>query len=172
MNTKTMEGLVGAKTNMEMANTPFRVLKEARRRGDTATMERAMGYMNDLSEKAESYQVKADEGMKEDAKEAREKAELERNKAIEKRREEREISEEKLEESRAKNEESKIDSVEISEDGKALQKEAAADGTADAEAQSKEPSAKEPITYVKVDVNTVETAPMKEIKGASVDCSV
>ena len=70
MNTKTMEGLVGAKTNMEMANTPFRVLKEARRRGDTATMERAMGYMNDLSEKAESYQVKADEGMKEDAKEA------------------------------------------------------------------------------------------------------
>ena len=61
-----------------------------------------------------------------------------------------------------------MDSVEISEDGKALQKEAAAD----AEAQSKEPAAKEPITYVKVDVNTVETAPMKEIKGASVDCSV
>ena len=75
MNTKTMEGLVGASTNMEMVNTPFRVFREARRRGDTATMERAMGYMNEFSEKAESYKVKADEGMKEDAKEAREKAE-------------------------------------------------------------------------------------------------
>lgn len=173
MNTKTMEGLVGAKTNMEMVNTPFRVYKQARLKGDTETMERAMGYVNEFSEKAESYKVKADEGMKEDAKDAREKAELERKKAIEKRREEREDSEKKLEESRAKNEESKVDSVEISEDGKVLQKEAVTAETVDAEVQSQKPAAQqEPVTYVKADTNIVETAPMKEMKGASVDCSV
>lgn len=172
MNTKTMEGLVGAKTNMELLNTPFRVYKEARLRGDTETMERAMGYVNEFTEQAESYKAKADEGMKEDAKEAREKAELERKKAIEKRREEREDLEEKLEESRTKNAERKTDSVEISKDGKVLQKEAAAYETNGAEVQSKESVAKEAITYVKQDASTVETAPMKEIKGASVDCSV
>ena len=42
MHTKTMEGLIGARTNMEMLNTPFRVFKEARLKGDTAMMERAM----------------------------------------------------------------------------------------------------------------------------------
>ena len=172
MNIKTMEGLVGASTNMEMVNTPFRVFREARRRGDTATMERAMGYMNEFSEKAESYKVKADEGMKEDAKEAREKAELECKKAIEKRREERENSEKKLEESRAKNKGSKMDSVEIGEDGKALQKEAAAEETAGTEVQRKEPVLQELTTYVKLDVDTVKTVLMKETKGVSVDYSV
>ena len=172
MNTKTMEGLVGARTNMEMVNTPFRVYKQAGLKGDTETMERAMGYMNEFSEKAESYQAKADEGMKEDAKEAREKAELERKQAIEKRREEREDSEKRLEESRAKNKESKMDSVEISEDGKALQKEAVTEETVDAEVSSKKPAAQEPVTYVKADPSIVKTAPMKEMKGAAVDCSV
>ena len=172
MNTKTMEGLVGAKTNIEMLNTPFRIFKGARRRGDTAAMERAMGYMNEFSEKAELYQAKADEGMKEDAKEAREKAELERKKAIEKRRAERENSEERLEESRAKNEAGKMDSVEISEDGKALQKETAAKETAGAEVPSQEPAAQEFATYVKLDACAVQMAPMKETKGVSVDCSV
>lgn len=42
MHTKTIEGLVGASTNVNLLNTPMRVFKEARRRGDTATMERAM----------------------------------------------------------------------------------------------------------------------------------
>ena len=32
MNTKTMEGLAGAATNMNLMNTPMRVYKEARRR--------------------------------------------------------------------------------------------------------------------------------------------
>ena len=88
MNTKTMEGLVGARTNMELVNTPMRVYKEARRRGDTATMDRAMGYVSDLEDKAQDYKVKADEGMKADAEEAREEAKAEREKAIERRREE------------------------------------------------------------------------------------
>lgn len=105
MNTKTMEGLVGARTNMDLLNTPFRVYKEARRRGDTATMERAMGYAAEFSDRADEYQAKADKGMKEDAEEAREKAKLEREKAIQKRREEREKIEEKKMEERIENKE-------------------------------------------------------------------
>ena len=69
MHTKTMEGLAGANTNMKLLNTPFHVYKDAERRGDTAVMERAMGYVGDFAEKAEDYQKKAEKGMKEDAKE-------------------------------------------------------------------------------------------------------
>ena len=82
MHTKTMEGLAGASTNMKLLNTPFRVYKDAERRGDTAVMERAMGYVGDFAEKAEDYQKKAEKGMKEDAKEAREKAKTEQEKRI------------------------------------------------------------------------------------------
>lgn len=116
MNTKTMEGLVGARTNINMVNTPMRVYKEARRKGDTATMERAMGYVNEFEDEAVQYKTKVDAGMKEEAKKAREKAELEREKAIKKRREEREKLEERIEEKR----EAKQDKVEISEEGRAL----------------------------------------------------
>ena len=77
MHTKTMEGLAGASTNMKLLNTPFRVYKDAERRGDTAVMERAMRYVGDFAEKAEDYQKKAEKGMEEDAKEAREKAKTE-----------------------------------------------------------------------------------------------
>ena len=89
MHTKTMEGLIGARTNMNLMNTPMRVFKEARRKGDTETMERAMGYVGDFSDKAEEYKAEADKGMEEDAKEARKKAELQREEAVRKRREER-----------------------------------------------------------------------------------
>ena len=116
MNTKTMEGLVGARTNINMVNTPLRVFKEARRKGDTATMERAMGYVNEFEDKADEYKIKADAGMQEEAKEARERAEAEREKAIEKRKAEREKLEERMEE----NKEAREDKVEISEGGKAL----------------------------------------------------
>lgn len=119
MNTKTMEGLAGARTNINMVNAPMRIYKEARRKGDTATMERAMGYAGEFAGKAEEYKAEADEGMKEDVKEARERAELQREKAIEKRREERGKLEERTDESR----EAKEDKVEISEDGKVLLKE-------------------------------------------------
>lgn len=137
MHTKTMEGLIGARTNMDLLNTPFRVYKEARRRGDEAAMERAMGYVTEYANKADEYKTKADEGMKEDAEEARKKAELEREKAIRKRREEREKLEEKIEENKDKNDETVI--VEVSEEGKAMLKEnAAVDG-----------NEKEPVIYTK-----------------------
>ena len=59
MNTKTMEGLSGASANMKLVNTPMRVFREAKRRGDTATMERAMGYAGQFFNKAEEYKNKA-----------------------------------------------------------------------------------------------------------------
>ncbi len=56
MHAKTMEGLAGASMSMKLMNTPIRVYKEAERRGDTAVMERAMGYASDFADKAEDYQ--------------------------------------------------------------------------------------------------------------------
>lgn len=118
MNTKTMEGIVGAKTNMNMVNTPMRIYREAERRGDTGVMERAMGYAGEYTQKAESYRKEAEEGMREDAKEAREKEKAEREEAIEKRKEQREETEKRIQGLR----EQKADTVEISEEGKALLK--------------------------------------------------
>ena len=89
MHTKTMEGLIGARTNMDMTNVPMRVFKEARRKGDTATMERAMGYVNDFEDRAYQYKDTAEEGMKQEAEEAKEKAKQKLEETIEKRREER-----------------------------------------------------------------------------------
>ncbi len=120
MHTKTMEGLIGAGTNINHVNTPLRVYKEAERRGDTGTMERAMGYVSEFSKKAGEYQEVADDGLREDAKEAKEKEKLEREKAIEKRRNERQEAEEKMEERKEAN----VDTVEISDEGKRLLAEA------------------------------------------------
>ena len=69
MNMKTMDGLIGARMNIDMMDVPIRVYKEARLKGDTATMERAMDYAGKCSDKAWEYEAKADEGMKEEAKE-------------------------------------------------------------------------------------------------------
>ena len=123
MNTKTMEGLVGASTNINLLNTPFRVFKEARRKGDTATMERAMGYVAEFADKAEDYKSEAYKGMEEDAKEAKEKEKLMREEAIQKRREEREKLDEWIDENRSEDKDViNIDTVEISEEGRALLK--------------------------------------------------
>ena len=101
MHAKTMEGLAGASMNMKILNTPFRVYKEAERRGDTAVMERAMGYVSDFAAKAKDYQKEAEKGMEEDREEAREKAKEAQEDAIRKRREEREEMEKRIEESRS-----------------------------------------------------------------------
>ena len=118
MHAKTMEGLIGARTNIELLNTPFRVYKEARLKGDTAKMEQAMGYMRDCYEAAYEFKEEADEGMKEDAEENRKIAEEQREEVIRKHREEREKLEERIEENR--NTRADTDSVEISEEGKEL----------------------------------------------------
>ena len=89
MHTKTMEGLIGARTNMNLVNTPMRVYKEARRKGDLGAMERAMGYACDFAGRAEEYKEVADEGMKKESEEAKEKEKLELEEELEKKREER-----------------------------------------------------------------------------------
>ncbi len=150
MHTKTMEGLAGASMSMKLMNTPLRVYKEAEQRGDTAVMERAMGYMGDFAEKAEDYQKVTEKGMKEDAKEAGEKAKLEQENAIRNRKEEREEQEKRIEESRNED----TDTVSISESGKAvLSEKASADQTgkdSTISAEKPEDSVKtEPVTYTK-----------------------
>ena len=115
MHAKTMEGLAGASMSMKLMNTPIRVYKEAERRGDTAVMERAMGYASDFADKAEDYQKTTEKGMKEDAKEAREKAKAEQENAIQKRREQREELKKRIEENRKGN----TDAISISESEKA-----------------------------------------------------
>ena len=148
MNTKTMEGLVGASTSINLLDTPFKVYKEARQKGDTGAMERAIGYVGEFSDKAEKYKAEADEGMKEDAKEAGEKAELERERMIQKRREERQEFEKRTEENRSK------DTVEVSEVGKELLKDNGDLGSADSDgsvsAEIRTDAVKtEPVIYTK-----------------------
>lgn len=156
MNTKTMEGLVGARTNMKLMDTPIRVYKEARNKGDTATMERAMGYAVECSDRAEEYREKADKGMEEDAKEAREKAKLQREEAIQKRREEREKLEEKLEENR-----------DADTNGRVLLKDNMdSDGAGSGEVKTA--ATKEPVTYTKMG----ETLPAERETSVSVSVSL
>lgn len=135
MRSKTMEGLIGAGINMKMVDVPIRVYKEARRKGDLGTMERAMGYAEEFAQKSYEYKDVADEGMKEDAEDARRWAEEEQKKAMENRRAEQEKLQEKIEADRENKKEEVSDgssdigsvaagdSVEVSEEGKALLKE-------------------------------------------------
>ena len=161
MNTKTMEGLAGARTNINLVNTPMRVYKEARRKGDTATMERAMGYVVEFSEKAEDYKAEADKGMEEDAREAREKEKLQREEAVRRRREEREKLEERAEENR--NADSNTDTVEISEEGKVLLKDHIDSGRVGSD-ERKTDVVKEPVIYTK----TGETITLEQEAGIGV----
>lgn len=163
MHTKTMEGLVGASTNMNLLNTPMRVFKEAERKGDTATMERAMGYVDDFSDKVEKYKAEVDKGLEEDAKEAREKAKLQREEAIRKRKEECEKLEESIEENRNANMDA--DTVKLSREGKTFVKDNPdTDTTGVGTDVTKSHAAKEPVTYTKAG----EAVPMGQETSISV----
>lgn len=150
MNTKTMEGLVGARRNIDLVNTPMRVYNQAERQGNMGAMERAMGYVHEFADKAEDYKTKAYEGMKEEAKEAREQTRLEREKVLQKRKEEREKFEERIEENK------EIDVVEVSEEGKVLLKDNTMLDNTDV-VETKVDSVKQPVTYTKTgDISQVE----------------
>lgn len=173
MHTKTMEGLVGARTNMNLLNTPMRVFKEARHKGDMETMERAMGYVGEFSDKAEEYKAEADKGMEEDAKEAREKAKLQREEAIQKRKEEREKLEERIEKNKNVNTDADTKEIggcflEISEEGKVLIKNNLDMDTTGAETNviKSDVVKMEPVTYTK----TGETVSMDQ--GTNISISV
>ena len=121
MNAKTMDGLIGARRNIDLVNVPMRVYKEARLKGDTATMERAMGYVGEFSDKAWEYESKADEGMKEEAKEEQEKAKEKAKEAlaekIGERKEERKDEAEALAEKMQENGDEKAEDVLELKDG-------------------------------------------------------
>lgn len=144
--------------NVNQIDTPFKVFKEARHKGDTATMERAMGYINDCTARAEEYSAEADKGLEEDAREAREKEKLELEKRIEERREERELLEEE------KIERKDADTVEVSEEGMALLKaDTELDSTSSSESKAE---AAEHVIYSKTGVVNQEES------GVTVSVSV
>lgn len=88
MNLKTMEGLLGAGTNIKMTEVPMRVYREAERRGDIATMNRSMGYVTEFTGRAKDYKEEADRGMEEEKEELREREKKAREEAFAKKKEE------------------------------------------------------------------------------------
>lgn len=98
MQTKTAAGLIGANAYLQETRVPMKVFKEARAEGDTAKMERAMGYVEKLGKTALEYKKQADKGLKEDAEKAR-KEEREQKEKIEQRtKEKRAEAEQRLDE--------------------------------------------------------------------------
>lgn len=74
---KTADGLLGANNAMNVIRTPMKVFKEARAKGDTATMDRAMGYVEKTNTAAWESKNNADEGLKQEAKENKAKQQQE-----------------------------------------------------------------------------------------------
>lgn len=97
---RTAEGLIGANVAMKEIRTPMKVFKEARARGDTDKMKRAMGYVEKCSDDAWEHKAKADEGLKQEAVEAKEKAQLEREELEQRLKENRRETEKRIEEAR------------------------------------------------------------------------
>lgn len=147
MNMKTIEGLVGARANIDLSDTAMGVYQQARQKGDTATAERALGYAGDMVNQAEAYEAKADEGMKADAKELEEKAKADQEKIIEKRKEDRKEDRKELE---ARIEQSRTpdsDTVEISGEGKAVSTETQAPESTEAAGTAADPAELPPVVY-------------------------
>lgn len=69
MHSKTMEGLVGAKTNMNMLEVPMRIYRQAERRGDLGAMERAGEYITEFAGRKDDYRKDIEEGMELERKE-------------------------------------------------------------------------------------------------------
>lgn len=111
MNTKTMEGLAGAASSIQLTAVPMNAFRAAERRGDTGGMEKAMGYASGLMEQAGRYQEKAREGMKLEAEEAKKEEKIAQEKLQEKRRAEEDEREKQLKRP-------SVDSVEISREGR------------------------------------------------------
>ena len=149
MHTKTMEGLTGASINMKMLKTPYRVYKEAERKGDTSVMKQAMGYVGEFADKTKDYQKKAEEGMKEDAQEARENAEAIQQNALLKRKEKQKEQEMRIEENRNNN----TDTSNTTEDDKKILVETnGSSGATNSIAieEATDTIKKEPVIYTKI----------------------
>lgn len=110
MHAKTMEGLMGASINIRQTAVPMRVYREASQRGDIGTMERAMGYVTEFSERAVDCKEIAEEEMKEEADEMKTLKQQRLEENIEKAREEQSDAE--------KQAQMPEDTLEISPEGK------------------------------------------------------
>lgn len=88
MNSGSMEGLIGANTNINIAKVPLRVYEEAERKGDQDTMERSMGYFTEFSQKAVQYKERAAEETLKEQREERAEREREAEEALERKIEE------------------------------------------------------------------------------------
>ena len=123
MKAGSMEGLIGASQNMKMMNVPMKVYHEAERKGDLGTMERAMGYAQEYSQKAEEYREKAQKELEKEQKEERAEFEkLQKEKLEEKRIEKKEQEKKEQEKTKEKAANSSGVEINISEEGKGLAK--------------------------------------------------
>jgi hypothetical protein len=114
MNAKTFGGLVGSHHSVNMMYTPMKAYREARSKGDTATMDRAAGYAGDYAQSANENADQAAQGVKEEAAQAREK--LEREQSIENSKVYQENQESSIEDAMA----APNDTITFSEEGKAI----------------------------------------------------
>ncbi len=65
-------GLIGAGSNMKMTDVPMRAYRDAERKGDRASMQRAMACTEYLTDKANKCKEQAEEELIKDMKEQRE----------------------------------------------------------------------------------------------------
>lgn len=100
MQTNTAAGLIGANAYLQETRVPTKVFKEARAEGDTAKMERAIGYVEKLGSTALEYKKQADKGLKEEARQAREEAREKQEELAQRIKDDRIKAEERLEAAR------------------------------------------------------------------------
>lgn len=112
---KTAEGLIGANNAMNVLQTPMKVFKEARAKGDTETMKRAMGYVEKSNEEAWRKKASADEGLKQEAEENKIKAEEQRKELEQRIKDNSKELEERIKNSDKENEDSAVLCGKISE---------------------------------------------------------
>lgn len=103
MQAKTSAGLIGANAYLQETRVPLKVFKEARAEGDTAKMERAMGYVGKLGSTALEYKRQADKGLKEDAEKARDEAQKQQEELARRIKDSRAETEKRIEEARGDN---------------------------------------------------------------------
>ena len=111
MQARTATGLIGANAYLQETRVPMKVFKEARAEGDTAKMERAMGYVEKLGSSAMEYKKQADKGLEEDARKAKEERLEQQEKLAQRIRDKRVETEERIEETTAESEEGAVDAA-------------------------------------------------------------
>ena len=100
MQANTANGLIGANAYLQETRVPMKVFKEARAEGDTAKMERAMGYVGKLGASAMEYKKQADKGLREEAKKSEDEMKEKQEQLAQRIKEQRAEAEERVEAAR------------------------------------------------------------------------